>query len=87
MIWLVLGLIIVLVVAVLLIWIYQEAKGIRVAAVRTLGAAQKIEERTQALWKIPELNQLLGTGYGVLGSVAHKAQAAADAVAPEAGKQ
>lgn len=82
MVWLILALLIVLVVAVLLIWVYTEAKGIRVAAVRALNAAGKVESGTVVLWKIPELNQLLATGYGILGSIAHKAKAAADTVDP-----
>ena len=86
MVWLILALLIVLVVAGLLIWVYTEAKGIRVAAVRALNAAGKVEAGTQVLWKIPELNQLLATGYGILGSIATKAKAAADTVDP-GGKQ
>jgi hypothetical protein len=82
MIWFVLAMLIVAVVAVLLIWILTEATGIRTAAVRALNAAGAVEERTKVLWKIPELNQLLDTGYGVVASIADKAHQAADAVDP-----
>lgn len=83
MVWLVLALVIVLVVAALLIWVLLEARGIRTEAVRALMAAGQVEERTVALWKIPELNQLLATGVGILKSIAQKAKTAADTVAPE----
>ncbi|MFZ5991170.1 MAG: hypothetical protein ACOYW9_05285 [Deinococcota bacterium] len=86
MIWLILALVIVLVVAVLLAWILSEARGIRVAALRALRAAEVVEERTKVLWKIPELNQLLDTGYGLVASIAGKARQAADAVDPQRGK-
>lgn len=83
MIWLVVALVIVAVVAALLTWVLMEARGIRIEATRALMAAGKVEERTVALWKIPELNHLLQTGVGILGSIANKAKTAADAVAPE----
>jgi len=83
MIWLGLALVIVLVVAALLIWVLLEARGIRMEATRALVAAGLVEERTVALWKIPELNQLLGTGVGILKAIAEKAKTAADRVAPE----
>lgn len=86
MVWLILALVIVLVVAALLVWILSEARGIRVAAVRALNAVGAVEERTKVLWKIPELNQLLDTGYSVVASIADKARQAADAVDPQGRK-
>lgn len=82
MIWFALAMLIVTVVAALLIWILTEATGIRSAAVRALNAAGAVENNTKVLWKIPELNQLLDTGYGVVASIADKAHQAADAVDP-----
>lgn len=86
MIWFALAMLIVVVVAALLIWILIEASGIRKAAVRALGAAGAVEQNTKVLWKIPELNQLLDTGYGVVASIADKAHQAAEAVDPRGGK-
>ncbi len=86
MIWFALAMLIVAVVAALLIWILTEATGIRSAAVRALSAAGVVENNTKVLWKIPELNQLLDTGYGVVASIADKAHQAADAVDPSGRK-
>ena len=86
MIWFALAMLIVAVVATLLIWILSEATGIRKAAVRALNAAGAVEHNTKVLWKIPELNQLLDTGYGVVASIADKAHQAAEAVDPPRGK-
>lgn len=82
MIWFALAMLIVAVVAALLIWILTEATGIKTAAVRALNAAGTVEDRTRVLWKIPELNQLLDSGYGVVASIADRAHQAADAVDP-----
>lgn len=86
MIWFALAMLIVVVVAVLLMWILSEATGIKTAAVRALKAAGAVENNTKVLWKIPELNQLLDTGYGVVASIADKAHQAAEAVDPPARK-
>lgn len=86
MIWFWLAVLVVLVVAVLLIWVYQAARGIRLAATRALAAAGEVEKRTQPLWAILDVNNALTDAYGVVGAIAGKAKAAADAVAPEAPK-
>jgi hypothetical protein len=82
MVWFALAMLIVVVVAALLIWILSEARGIRKAAIRALNAAGAVEDRTRVLWQIPELNQLLDTGHGLVARVADKAHQAADAVDP-----
>lgn len=85
MIWLALVAVIVMVVAVLLIWVLLEARGIRLEATRALKAAGDVERGTQSLWAILDVNNLLIAANGLVGSIAGKAHAAADAVAPEKG--
>lgn len=83
MIWLALALVIVLVVAVLLIWVLLEARGIKTQALRALKAAGDVERGTVALWAILDVNNLLIAANSLVGSIAGKANAAANAVAPE----
>lgn len=81
MIWLGVALSIVAVAAVLLIWILLEARGIASEAQRALAAAADVEANTQALWAIPQVNQLLNEATASLDAITMKAGVVADAVA------
>lgn len=83
MIWLGVALSIVAVAAGLLIWILLEARGIASEAQRALSAAADVEANTQALWAIPQVNQLLNEATASLDAITMKAGVVADAVAGE----
>lgn len=82
MIWLIVALAVVAVAAGLLIWILLEARAIAGQARRALAAAAQVEENTQALWAIPQVNQLLSEGNETLASIVRRAGSVADAVEP-----
>lgn len=83
--WLLVALGIVAAAAALLIWILLEARGIGQEAERVLAAAARVEENTQALWAIPQVNQLLKEGNRNFTAIVQKAGAVSDAVAPREG--
>ncbi|CAN5664403.1 hypothetical protein BH24DEI1_BH24DEI1_01840 [soil metagenome] len=83
MIWFGVALVVVAVAALLLIWIWLEARGIAHEAQRALAAGWEVEARTRALWAIPQVNQLLQEGHDAMNALTGKAGRVADAVAPQ----
>ena len=81
MIWIGLALVIVVVAAALLIWIYVEANGILKHAVRALVAGKNVEANTRILRAIPDVNHLLKETDETVGAIAGQAAAMANALA------
>jgi hypothetical protein len=84
--WLLLALAVVVVAALLLIWILLEARAISGQAARALAAAANVETNTQALWAIPQVNQLLAAGGQTAAAIAGKAERVADSLPPKGGR-
>ncbi len=83
--WLGVAALVVLIAATLLVVIWLTARSILSHAVRALGAAEKIRERTQPIWELQTSNEVAGELRATVGAINEKATLLAEALEAHAG--
>lgn len=83
--WMVLAVVIILVAAVLLIAIWQTARGIMTEALRALAAAEKIKANTDPIWALKTTNEVATTMLATVQHIEQNGGALAAALESHAG--